>query len=73
MSLYQTGGDLKTSAPNFKVYCSKYKQLKWRQGLTPFLYPTSNSANQDAQGAKRTHKIRYVEVPTGFPTPLCEL
>ena len=35
--------------------------------------PTSNSTNQDAQGAKRTHKIRYVEVPTGFPTPLCEL
>ena len=28
--------------------------------------PTSNSTNQDAQGAKRTHKIRYVEVPTGF-------
>ena len=34
--------------------------------MTPFLYPTSNSANQDAQGAKRTHKIRYVEVPAGF-------
>ena len=28
--------------------------------------PTSNSTNQDAQGAKRTHKIRYVNVPTGF-------
>ena len=30
MSLYQTGGDLKTSAPNFKVCCLKNKQLKWR-------------------------------------------
>ena len=30
--------------------------------------PTSNSANQDAQGAKRTHKIRYAEVPTGVRT-----